>query len=517
MIIFEWTLALLAAAVALTGLARRLELPYPPLLALAGAALAFLPSHPRIVIEPDLALALFVAPLLLDAAYDTAPRDLWRNLAPLAWLTVGMILTTAAVVAFIGWRYAGLPVAAAVALGAIVAPTENATVLGDLRLPRRVLQVVKGESLLNDATALLIYRVAVAAAIGGVGLASAAPLAVLSVLASPIAGFVLARLYSLATSRITDPASSTALSFVGTFGVWILAERIGLSAIIATAAYAMTLAQWSGPTSMAARNRVSAYSVWETAVFVLNVLAFVLMGLQARPILDRLAAEHRASAFAFAGAVLAAVILVRLAQVMSYNLVVRLKNRLFGANLPEGLAKPTIRSGLLVSWCGMRGLVSLATAFALPQGFPGRDLIVLTAFTVVIGTLVIQGFTIRPLARALQFRRDAGRDRELSEGRSALMQAALEALKDDVSPAADAVRQHYAAAYAVASRIEDPLGPTEHDRLRLKALKAQRARLNEVWSEGRIDDEAYHRLREELDWTELDASPASAFRSLSTD
>jgi Na+/H+ antiporter len=519
MILFEWTLALLAAAVLLTGLARRLDVPYPPLLALAGAALAFLPAHPNIEIEPDLALALFVAPVLLDAAYDTSPRDLWRSLAPLLSLTVVAVLLTTGVVAWLGWRYAGLPIAAAVTLGAIVAPPEAVTataILRGMRLPRRMLQIMQGESLLNDATALLIYRMAVAAAVGGVAFGRAWPAAILAVVASPVAGFLLSRIFAVITRRVTDPASSTVLQFVGTFGIWILAERLSLSPIITTVAFAMTAAH-GGPTTTAARNRVSSLSVWETAVFVLNVLAFVVMGLQARPILDRLSSGRPAEALGFSAAVLAAVILVRIVYVMSYVTLVRIKNRWLGARLPEGATPPSSRGGLLVSWTGTRGLISLATAFALPQGFPGRDLIVLAAFSVVIGTLVIQGLTLKPLALALKFTPDDSLEQEVSQGRMAVMRAALDCLKGETSPAAVAVREAYAAAREIATSEENPQGASEYDRLRLKALGAQRTRLHEIWSQGQIGDEAYHRLREELDWTELDASPASALRPLSTD
>src|SRR6266404_2433977 len=197
MALFEWTLALLLGAVILTGLARRVGVPYPSLLAIAGAALAFAPAGPEIQIEPSLALALFVAPVLLDAAFDTSPRDLRRNVIPLASLVVVAVGLTTVAVAWVGWRLGGLPIAAAVALGAIVAPPD-AAVLGRLRLPRRILHVLQGESLLNDATALLVYRVAVGAAVGTVTLGRAGPMIALMAVGSPIAGWLLARLYLLA-------------------------------------------------------------------------------------------------------------------------------------------------------------------------------------------------------------------------------------------------------------------------------------------------------------------------------
>src|SRR6184192_997917 len=207
MALFESTLALLLGAVILTGVARRVGVPYPSLLAIAGAALAFVPAGPELEIEPDLALALFVAPVLLDAAFDTSPRDLRRNVIPLVSLVVVAVGLTTAVVAWVGWRLGGLPIAAAVALGAIVAPPDAAAaaaVLGRLRLPRRILHVLQGESLLNDATALLVYRIAVGAAVGTVTLGHTGPIVALMAVGSPVAGWLLARLYLLGTARVRD-------------------------------------------------------------------------------------------------------------------------------------------------------------------------------------------------------------------------------------------------------------------------------------------------------------------------
>jgi Na+/H+ antiporter len=516
MVLFEWTLALLFGAVILAALARRLEVPYPALLALAGTGLAFLPFAPSIEIEPDLALALFVAPVLLDAAFDTSPRDLKRYAVPLAFLAVAAVVVTTAAVALVGWKIAGLPVAAAITLGAIVAPPDAAAataVLSQLRLPRRIMAILQGESLLNDATALLIYRISVTAAASTVILGSTVPLIALSAVASVLGGYALARLFLFATSRVDDAASATVLQFVSTFGVWMLAERLGLSAIVTMVVYAMTLARWS-PRRMPARNRISTYSVWETVVFVLNVLAFVLMGLQARPILSRLSDENRFEAFVLAAVVLATVILVRLVWVLGYGVVARTVSRMT-ASRPRGDA-PDIRGGLLIGWCGMRGLVTLATAFALPLGFPGRDLIVLTAFCVVIGTLVLQGMTLKPLIRHLGFEPDRSVDQEVSHGRVAIMQAALDSLDGETSSAAAAVRDQYAAARAVAENPASPQAATDYDELRLRAIQQQRRTLDRLRATGRIGDEDYHRLQEEIDWAELDAAPPGRFQPLMT-
>src|SRR2546429_8421718 len=223
MALFEWTLALLLGAVILTGLARRVGVPYPSLLAIAGAALAFAPAGPELEIEPELALALFVAPALLDAAFDTSPRALRRNAIPIASLAVIAVVLTTAAVAFWGWRFAGLPIAAAIALGAIVAPPDAVAaneVLRHLRIPQRIGLVLQGESLLNDATALLIYRAAVAAAVGSFSLVGDAPILLLAAVGSLVAGYVLARLYMVATPYVRGAAGSTVLQFISTFGVW---------------------------------------------------------------------------------------------------------------------------------------------------------------------------------------------------------------------------------------------------------------------------------------------------------
>jgi CPA1 family monovalent cation:H+ antiporter len=514
MLLFEWTLALLLGAVLVAGLARRLEVPYPALLALGGAGLAFLPFAPMIEIEPDLALALFVAPVLLDAAFDTSPRDLQRYWVSLTSLAIVAVVLTTAAVALVGWKMAGFSVPAAITLGAIVAPPDGvaaAAVLGQLRPPRRIVAVLLSESLLNDATALLIYRAAVTAVTGALVLASAGPLLVLSALGSLAAGYALARLFHRAVIRVRDAPSLTILQFVSTFGAWILADRMRLSPIITMVVYAMTIAR-QAPRQMAARNRVSSYSVWETAVFVLNVLAFVLMGLQARPILERLSQESRLEALAFGVAILATVIVVRLAWVLAYGAILRLIYR-----APRSPAEAmNVPGDILIGWCGMRGLVTLATAFALPLDFPGRDLIVLTAFCVVLGTLVLQGLTLKHLVWLLRLETDRSIEAEVSRGRVAVMQAALDCLKGETSSAAAAVREQYAAARAVAEDPADPQAATAYDELRLRAITSQRGALDRLRAEGTIGDEAYHRLQEEIDWAELDATPAGRFQPLLT-
>src|SRR5262247_3549549 len=332
MLLFEWILALLLVSVVLTSVAERIGVPYPSLLAVAGAALAFLPFAPDIRIAPDLALALFVAPALLDAAFDTSPRELRRNAWPIASLAVIVVILTTAAVAFVGWRYAGLPIGAAIALGAIVAPPDAAAA-GFVR---------QGESLLNDATALLIYRAAVTATAGTFSLLSDGPLILLSAAASLVAGYVLARAYLMATARVRNVPSNIVLQFAGTFGVWLLADQLHLSPIITVVIYAMTLAQ-TASRRMEPRQRVSSYSVWETAVYIVNVLAFVLMGLQARTIIERLSETQRWSALMFGLLVLAVVIGVRIAWIAGYRIFLLLIKRWVSIEFRELLVVTNVR------------------------------------------------------------------------------------------------------------------------------------------------------------------------------
>ena len=216
----------------------------------------------------------------------------------------------------------------------------------------------------------------------------------------------------------------------------------------------------------------------------------------------------------FALGVLAAVIVVRIAWVACYRAIVVGVTRALSAEFAERMAGRDPRGAILASWSGMRGLVTLATAFALPEHFPGRDLIVLCAFCVVLGTLVIQGFTLKPLVRLLRIEDDGSVGRQVSQARVAVMQAALDSLDGDTSHAAMILRKQYSAARRVAEDESAPQAATEFDQLRLRAIEAQRRALHELRQSGRIGDEVFHRLQEELDWSELDAAPAGRFQSL---
>src|SRR5262245_4244217 len=431
----EAIIGLLLAAVVLAAVARRAGAPYPVFLALGGALLAFLPGAPSLTVPPELALALFVAPVLLDAAYDASPRDLKDNWAPVAGLVVFAVgLTTIAVAAVTRALMPEMPWAPAIALGAVVAPPDAAAataVLRQLRPPKRILTILEGESLLNDASALLIYRLAIGAvAAHGFSIGAVAPAFLIAVVGSVLVGPSLAWLFLKLLERVQHVPSAIILQFVSTFGIWILADRIGLSGVLTMVCFAITAAR-TAPERTPARIRIPAYAVWDTVVFVLNILAFIFIGLQIRPILESLEPSARGRYFAVAASVLIAVIIVRCVWHMSFNWVIRWRDRRRGFHPPRPMLRPTVGSGLIIAWAGMRGIVSLAAALALPAGFPFRDLIVLTAFSVVVGTLVIQGLTLKPLIRALDLQDDDPVGHELSAARERALSASLASFAHD--------------------------------------------------------------------------------------
>lgn len=508
--LFENMLILLVLACALLQVSRRLGLPYPALLALAGACVGALPWAPKVAIEPHLALALFIAPALLDSAFDTAPRELRRNWLPLLSLVVVAVVLTTATVAWLGVTLAGLPLAAAITLGAIVAPPDAvaaAAVLARFSLPRRTLTILNGESLLNDAVALLIFGAASSAAVAtGGGWAGVVPELLIAAPGGAVLGIALAHLQLRLRPLVAGTLSSSIVEFVATFATWLIAEHLRLSPILALVGFAMTLGRYA-PARVSPRDRVHSYSVWAAVVFLLNVMAFLLMGLQARQIVLHMGGSALSTALRFSAAVLAAVIGVRIAWVMFYGAAMR---RLHPWLARHGVdaAPPSLSIGMLVSWAGMRGLVTLATAFALPGNFPQRDLIVLSAFSVVLGTLVIQGLSLAPLVKLLRIEPDGSLEEEISRARVELLDAAIAALDGQHSPAADSAREEFRAEREVAGDRDRPQGKTEQDRLRLLAIRAQRGVLEKLRDAGTIGDDTYHRLEEELDWAELHAMPS---------
>lgn len=506
MALFQSVLLLLLLAILSLQVSRRLRIPYPTMLAVAGLGVAMLPSAPTISIEPQLVMTLFIAPAILNAAYDFPLRAIRRYWLPLFALAVVAVLLTTAAVAWVGVAYAGLPTAAAVALGAIVAPPDAAAAAAMLNradLPRSTATVLKGESLLNDAVALFVFSVALHIGTMDGDTHSAIPQLALAIPGGLLLGAAMGRIAAFAMPFLAGTLGGILFSFVVTFGTWMLADRLGLSAILAIVAAAMTVARRYD--QQTARDRIHANAVWDATVFVLNVLAFLFVGLQARAIVHTLDAAELHHALSFAALVFATVVVVRIVWVMLYNRLVQPAYRWLGYG-----AGPTLRQGIVASWCGMRGMVTLAAALALPEAFPQRGLVVLSALAVVLGTLIVQGITLEPLIRLLRFPIDTTQSEDLKRARLALatvVQAELDGREDT---AANLLREELRL-----ERIPDQgsaeISDSAVDALRLTTIRTQRAALWRMLRDGVIDDETFRGLEGELDLSEVAASRREPF------
>ncbi|HVG07978.1 MAG TPA: cation:proton antiporter [Thermoanaerobaculia bacterium] len=419
----------------------------------------------------------------------------------------------------------GMPWAAAIALGAIVAPPDAAAataVLKQLRPPHRLLVILEGESLFNDASALLVYRLAVGATIAGALSGwSVLPTLLVVTVGSVVLGLVLVPVSLAVNARIQDVSTAVVVQFCSTFGVWLLAEQLHLSGIITLVVFAMAASR-RAPEIMPARMRIPAWAVWEVAVFVLNVLAFILVGFQLKSIVARGAIGTRYAAVA--AAVCVAVILARIAWVTGAAAFSRWRCRPHpdGKPGPHDAVALSARAAAVVGWCGMRGTVTLAAALALPTGnqggvpFPYRDLILVTAFGVVLGTLVFQGLTLRPLLLRLRLEDDGTVDREVRFARVETLRAAAEATAAcPGAETAELVRHRYelqlrraeeelAAPEGAAASAADIEGQEADAVVVRAATEAARRRLVALRADGTIGDAAFQRVEEELDWADLD-------------
>lgn len=505
MLLFEFILCLLVGAAILAAIARRLSVPYPTLLGLGGACVALLPfnGHLTLAPPPELIMALFVAPVLLDAAHDTSLRDLSRNWRPvMALVLVAVALSTVGVAYVTRQIIPDMPWAAAIALGALLAPPDAIAamaVLGQLKLPHRIRAVLEGESLLNDASALLIYKLAVGAVVTGYfSTSQVLPAFALVVCGSVIAGWVFAQIAALQIKLNLDAPTAVILQFALTFGVWIFAEHFGLSGVITIVVFGLAMSRHSTIT-MPARLRISSFAIWESATFILNVLAFTMIGLQLRPILASLSNAENLVLLVYALAILATVITIRMAWVMAYAFVrSHMKPHPHYPKLPA-------KAGLIVGWSGMRGIVTLAAAMALPEQFPHRDFVMLTAFIVVLGTLMLQGLTLGPLLRFLRLPQDDTITNEIRHARATALHAAVIFLQSQPSATAQRLVLEYQEALNHSLQDKNPRD-TDENVLRRHMIVESRKAILTLRNHGAIGDEAYRQVEEELDWLEISAS-----------
>jgi CPA1 family monovalent cation:H+ antiporter len=505
---------LLLAVAVLGAAARAIGVPYPIVLVIGGLGLGFVPGLPHPALPPDLVLLIFLPPLLYSAAFFADLHALRTDLRAISMAAIGLVLATALVVGALAHAIVpGLPWAAAFALGAVVAPTDPVaatTIARRLGAPRRIINVLEGESLLNDGTALVLYRVAVGAAVGGsFSFGHAAWEFFAGATGGVVIGVAVGWVIAEVRRRLDDVPVEVTISLLSGYAAYLPAERLGASGVLA-AVTAGTYVGWRGPDISTARMRLQGFAIWEILIFLLNALLFVLIGLQLPLILDGLAGRPTSELLGQAAAVSAAVILTRLAWTFTMPYVVRALDRRPAQRERRVGWRPRMISG----WSGMRGAVSLAAALALPADFPQRDVVLLLTYAVIFTTLVLQGLTLPWLIRRLDVHDDGAEEREELLARRRATEAALERLGDLSSlewtrdDTVERMRQLYGYRQRrFAARGVDGDGGEEefetrayrYQKMVREVIAAQLAAVVELRNRGEISNDVMHRIERELD------------------
>ncbi len=515
---------LVVAAVCAAGLlSRRTGVPSPVLLVVAGLAAA-VAGLPTVELDPEVALVLVLPPLLYSAALDASLLDFRANARPIALLSVGLVVFTAAVVGTVAHLVVpGLPWAAALALGAVLAPPDAVAAISIGRrvgMPARLQTVIEGEGLLNDATALVLYSVAVAAAVGGgFSVPRTAGLLALSVGGGLAVGLAVAGLVGLVRSRLEEPLVENALSLATPFLAYLPAEHVHGSGVLAVVVAGLVLGH-ATPTLLSSTSRLQTQPVWGLVVFLLEGGVFLVIGLQLPDIVDGLRGYDGAQVTGYATAVVLAVLLARpLWIVVATSLPRRLSRR-----VRERDPSPGWRVTTALSWAGMRGVVSLAAAFAIPlttdsgRGFPQRDLLLFLVFVVILVTLLLQGLTYGRVLRLLGLQPDRqGVLLAQASAQQAALRASLARLDEAVADepdAEDVAGRLRALAEARANARWERLGELRAPddsaetpsatwrRLRRLMLDAERTELLRLRDAGRLPDEAMREMQRALDLEE---------------
>jgi Na+/H+ antiporter len=502
----ELVLALLVAVVVISTVAPTLRVPAPILLVLGGLALALIPQVPDVVLAPDFAFVLFLPPLLYSAAFDTSIRDLRAHLQPILSLAIGLVLlTTAAVAVVVHLLVPDVPWPVAFALGAIVSPPDAVAAVAVFRglgVPRRLVTVLEGESLFNDATALVAYQMAVAAAgSAGFSYTDAVVRFVVVGVGGLLIGVIVGWLVAYLQRRLVDPAVEITISLLTPFGAYIVAEELHVSGVLATVAAGLCAGFWSSDL-MAPETRLRSRAVWDMGSFLLNGLVFILIGLQLLRILPALGLRPLPLLIGLGVLISLTVVVVRFGWVFGGGIVARMLAR---------SSSQQWRDRAVVSWAGMRGVVSLATALALPLDIPERDLLIFLTFCVILVTLVGQGLSLPWLVRVLGVSADSGEGTQERRARRAAAEAALVRIDEmtpqwpDHLPLLESLRTQYAHRATHLDEAQDGSPNAsereilEHRQIRRAVLDAERDAVLDLRRRGALDDEGWRHLERDLD------------------
>ena len=514
-------LGLLVAVAGLVLLANVLKVPYPILLVIGGLALGFVPGLPEVELEPNLVLLIFLPPLLYSTAFFSSLRDLRANIRPIGLLSVGLVALTTVVVAGVARWAVGLPWAAAFVLGAIVSPTDPvaATAIAErLRVPRRIVNVLEGESLINDGTALVLYQVAVIAVVEGYfSFVETGLRFVFGILVGVAIGLAVGWVIAHVRRRIEDPLVEITISMFTGYAAYLPAEELGASGVLAAVSAGLYLG-WHSPEFVSPRTRLQAIPVWDVIVFILNSLLFILVGLQLPNVLDGLSGYTSATLVLYAAVVSLAVIGARILGVFPATYIPRRLSR----RLRERDPSPPWQNVAVIANAGMRGAVSLAAALALPitaeagAAFPGRNVIIFLTFCVILVTLVLQGLSLPLLIRRLGLEDDRSSEWEEINARLLAAEAALERIEELADEdwvredTADRLRGLYGYRRRRFAAQTGNLDPDEDgedyeersaafQRLRRELLAAERKALLRLRSQGEIGEGAMRRVERDLD------------------
>ena len=511
-------MGLLLAIAALLVAAPALHVPYPILLVLGGLALGFIPGAPTLQLPPELVLIAFLPPLLYSAAFFTSLRELRENIRPIGTLAVGLVLATMTAVAVVAHAMVDdMSWGAAFVLGAVVAPTDPlaaSAIMHRLGVPRRAITIVEGESLVNDGTALVLYRVAVTAVVAGTfSVWEASWRLVWSVVGGVAIGLVVGFLVAFVRRRIDNPPVEVTIALITGYLAFIPANAAQASGVLAVVTAGVYLG-WRTPELTSFQTRLSGSAVWEIFTFVINAVLFALIGLQLPSILDALTGYAGTKLVWWGVLVTVTVVVTRLVFVPVFTYLPKRFGGSFGGNNPA----PPLNRSAVVAWAGMRGAVSLAAALAVPlttndgSSFPTRDLIVFLTFCVILGTLVVQGLTLPMLIRVLGVEADHLDEKEEAKARIKAADAAIERLSELESEdwVRDDTAERLRGLYGFrrnrfASRFDrDDDGAIEeqslsYQRLRRELLDAERSELVNLRRNGVISSDVERRLHRDLD------------------
>jgi Na+/H+ antiporter len=519
----EILIALVAAAIVLVRLADAISIPYPIVLVLGGLAIGFIPGGPTLELQPDVVFLVFLPPLLQSAGYWASPKELRAELVPLTWLVIGLSLATMVAVAFVAQAVIpSISWAEGFVLGAIVAPTDPVSAIATFQrvgITDRVATLVEGESMINDAVALVSYKVAVVAVVTGTLTAGEAiDDLVVGVIGGVAIGLAVSGIGQIALRRLDDAPLAILLTVFTAYASFALADGVGASGVLAAVSSGL-FSGWRSHIIFDADMRLNAQSFWRVLVFALNAILFVLVGEQFPEILRKVGEAFSPGEIVGYGLMISAVVVV-----------VRLAWQFLPVSLGRLLPKigdtgggEDWRERLLIGWSGMRGAVSLAAALALPftldsgASFDSRDLIVYLTVAVIFVTLVGQGLTLPSLVRWLGLSATEPWAPDEAVARLAAAQAALDKLEEMESEgtpvsegAVERLRELYQARFArcVAALqgkdselpIEDPL--SGYRRLREDLIQAERDTLLDMRNDGRIKQDLFRRIQRDLDLDE---------------